>query len=122
MSIATSGSRRRRTAAGALALAAGIGVVGVGTAAPASAAGPVTLQYAGQNTNFPTWVFGFTTVCATNTSAVSNGRAVVRPFGAWYGTSLQLAPSQTRCMSGAWGGFPVNVANAGPTAIRVYSL
>lgn len=121
MRIATTGTKRRRTVAAGLALAAGIGVAGVSTAAPASAAGPNVLYSAGENVNFPTWVFGYTTVCATNINAVQYGRASVRPFGAWYATSLSLPPSGTRCTSGAWGGFPVNVANSGPTAIRVYS-
>jgi hypothetical protein len=120
MRFAISGTRRRTLAAG-LALAAGIGVAGISTAAPASAAGPVYLQSAGQNVNFPTWVFGYTTVCAKNVSAVQYGRASVRPFGAWYSTTLSLPPSSTRCTSGAWGGFSVNVANSGSTTIQVYS-
>jgi hypothetical protein len=121
MSATITGTSRRRIAAAGLALTAAIGIAGVTSAAPASAAGPNILNSAGENVNFPTWVFGSTTVCATNMYATTYGYAAVRPFGAFYSTTLSLPPSQTRCVSGNWGGFPVNIANAGRTPIRVYS-
>ena len=122
MRIAPTGTKRRRTVAAGLALAAGIGLAGISTAAPASAAGPNVLNSAGENVNFPTWVFGSTTVCATNMYGNRYGYAAVRPFGAWYSTTLSLPPYGTRCTSGNWGGFQVNVANVGQTPIRVYSF
>lgn len=125
MSIVTTAtgttSKRRRTLAAALAMTAGLGVAGVAGAGPAAAAGPYVLSYAGQNVNFPSWVWGTTTVCAKNLSSYSYGFAAVRPVTRSYPTNLTIAPGATRCTSGSWGGFPVNVANTGNTSLRVYS-
>lgn len=116
------GARQLRRALGAsLALAAGLGIAGAGAAAPASAAGPNVLYSAGQNVNFPTWFWGTTTVCATNLSYYSWGTATVRGMLSPYPTTLMLSPNSTRCTTQGWGGVPVNVANSGPSPLRVYS-
>jgi hypothetical protein len=92
----------------------------VGDAASASAAGPATIG-PGANVIFPSWFWGSTTVCATNTGSAA-GTVTVDPWPWGDGVDTIAVPASGRgCTSGWWWANILQVTNRGSTSMVVES-
>ena len=116
----TTMKRFAATVCGALAVLA----VALGGASTASAAGPNYLE-PGQSAAYPTWVWGYTRICAYNYGD-EPGWVEVYKYANWYAsgywvTAFSPGPHATTCESVAGNGASIRAFNRGVTAISTYT-
>jgi hypothetical protein len=111
----------RRLASAAAVIVIGVGMAGV--AADTASAANANLA-PGQSANFPTWLFGRTTICVHNLSSTQSGTARFAAFGS-PAQDFGVQATQTVCVTRQWFGYNVNVKNVssswGPI-LNVYNV
>jgi hypothetical protein len=105
-------SRWRLTAVTLLAAVCASAALAIGASAPASAAGPYYLQ-PDQRAAFPTWVWGSTRVCVTNSTYRAGMADVVPRWSSPPGQhdEMYVPAYTTNCIDRWWGGVTIDVTN-----------
>lgn len=114
-------SGRRGIAATTLVVASCITLaLAIGGSAPANAAGPNALA-PDESVTYPTWAWGPTKVCATN-SRSQPGMVDVRPWSSSMHDEIYVRAYSSKCIDRWWFASPIDVINISDAALGTYPV